>query len=97
MLAATSAKYIFYADDRAVISPSIKGLQILLNACAEYCQEWDIKLNAKKTKNMFFGKGPAPNCQIVLYGCKVVWESTCVYLGITLRSAKDLNAVQKTL
>ena len=44
---------------------------------------------------MFFGKGPAPNCQIVLHGRKIVWESTRVYLGITLRSAKDFNCCAK--
>ena len=35
------AAAIFYADDMAVLSPSIKGLQRLLDVCAEYCKDWD--------------------------------------------------------
>ena len=40
------AAALFYADDMAIISPSVKGLQQLLDLC----------LNAKKSKNMYFGK-----------------------------------------
>ena len=50
------AAALFYADDMCILSPSVKGLQRLLNICSAYCTEWDIGLNAKKTKNMFFGK-----------------------------------------
>lgn len=42
------AAAFFYADDMAVLAPSLKGLQRLLDACASYCSEWDIKLNTKK-------------------------------------------------
>ena len=45
----TFAAALFYADDMAVLAPSLKGLQKLLDACSAYCIEWDIKLNAKKT------------------------------------------------
>ena len=50
------AAAIFYADDMALIAPSIKGLQSLIDCCAEYCSAWDICLNPKKTINMAFGK-----------------------------------------
>ena len=35
---------LLYADDMAVLAPSIKGLQALL----DFCVKWDICLNAKK-------------------------------------------------
>ena len=79
------AAALFYADDMAVLAPSIKGLQSLLDACAAYCSKWDIKLNAKKTKNLFFGKGAVPNHRITLDGTQLPWESSCVYLGVTLK------------
>ena len=47
---------LLYADDMALLSPSLRGLQWLLNVCSEYCKEWDIALNAKKSKLMYFGK-----------------------------------------
>ena len=33
---------LFYADDMAVLAPSIKGLEFLLKICGDYCLEWDI-------------------------------------------------------
>ena len=50
------AAALFYADDMAILAPSIRGLQALLDICEAYCLEWDIGLNAKKTKNVYFGK-----------------------------------------
>ena len=47
---------LLYADDMAVLAPSIKGLQALLDKCNDFCVEWDICLNAKKSKLMYFGK-----------------------------------------
>ena len=47
---------LLYADDMALVSPSLKGLQILLTATEQNCAKWDILLNAKKSKNVSFGK-----------------------------------------
>ena len=52
----TFLSLLLYADDMALLSPSLRGLQLLLSATEAYCKDWDILLNAKKTKNMFFGK-----------------------------------------
>ena len=52
----TFLSILLYADDMALLSPSLKGLQKLLSATKSYCEEWDILLNAKKSKNMSFGK-----------------------------------------
>ena len=92
------AAALFYADDMAVLAPSIKGLQSLLDACAAYCSKWDIKLNAKKTKNLFFGKGAVPNHRITLDGTQLPWESSCVYLGVTLKQGVHFGCcVRETL
>ena len=56
---------LLYADDMALTAPSLKGLQKLISATEVYCQQWDIMLNAKKTKNMVFGKNhPLPPLQL---------------------------------
>ena len=52
----TFLSLLLYADDVALTSPSLRGLQLLLSATESYCKEWDIFLNARKTKNMFFGE-----------------------------------------
>ena len=89
------AAALFYADDMAVLSPSLKGLQKLLDACASYCDEWDIKLNAKKTKNIFFGKGVEPSHCVHLNGSQIPWENKCVYLGVTLKSGASFGCCMK--
>ena len=73
-----------YADDLAIIAPSLKSRQKLLSICEEYCLNWDIKLNAKKTKNVWFGKGLAPSFHLKLNGTPIEWTTKWKYLGVTL-------------
>ena len=81
---------LLYADDMALLAPSLKGLQKLLTATESYCQTWDIMLNAKKTKNMVFGKKyELP--KLVLDGKNIEWVDSWVYLGVTLQSDKQFN------
>ena len=82
------AAAFFYADDMCVLAPSIKGLKALLLLCESYCTEWDIGLNAKKSRNMFFGKKATISHDIILDGNKVEWADEWPYLGVTLKSAK---------
>ena len=81
---------LLYADDMALLAPSLKGLQTLLTATESYCKQWDILLNAKKTKNMSFGKMyNLP--QLVLDDKPIEWDHSWTYLGITLESHKEFN------
>ena len=85
------AAALFYADDMALLSPSIRGLQLLLNVCEEYCREWDICLNDKKSKNLFFGK-PVPNLhKTTLNGNEIEWVEEWTYLGVSLRCGKTFG------
>ena len=59
---------LFYAEDMCILSPSIKGLETLLRLCEEYCIEWDIGLNAKKSRNHYFGKRKIISHDILLNG-----------------------------
>jgi hypothetical protein len=88
---------IFYADDMAILSPSLKGLQILLIVCQEYCTQWDICLNAKKSKVMYFGR-PIGNLANPMLDCKPLqWVSEWKYLGVLVRSGKkfDCSVIDK--
>ena len=60
---------LLYADDMAVLAPSVKGLQSLLEKCSNFCQRWDICLNAKKSKLLYFGK----KCESLCPGAK--WQT----------------------
>ena len=81
---------LLYADDMALLAPSLKGLQKLLSATESYCNEWDIMLNAKKTKNMVFGKKHELP-QLVLDGKNIDWVDSWAYLGVTIQSYKRFN------
>ena len=82
---------LLYADDMALVSPSLKGLQILLKATEEYCHYWDICLNPKKTKNLAFGTGIDNLCPLYLDGNQLEWVTSWKYLGVTLRSYFRFN------
>ena len=82
------AAALFYADDMAILSPSIRGLGSLLELCGQYCIEWDISLNAKKSKNLYFGKRLDSLHHVTLNGSVIEWVNEWTYLGVTLRSNK---------
>ena len=56
---------LMFADDICVFSPSISGLQCLLNICGEYAAEYEITFNCNKTIGVLFCpkkyKQPAPS------------------------------------
>ena len=74
-----------------MLAPSLKGLQKLLKLCEDYCTEWDIRLNAKKTKNLCFGKGPVPHHKLRLNGDIIDWVDKWNYLGVTLQRGPSFS------
>ena len=88
---------LFYADDMALLSPSIKGLCHLLQMCDEYCLKWDICLNAKKSRVLYFGKRTSTLYDIQLNGQLIERADQWTYLGVSLRSSKrfDCSVLEK--
>ena len=85
------AAALFYADDMAIIAPSIKGLQALLDECVAYCCEWDICLNVKKTKCLYFGKKCEYLHNLTINGKNIDWVTEWSYLGVMLKSGISFN------
>ena len=56
-----------------------------------YCVEWDIDLNAKKSKNMYFGKKTDSLFRLDLNGRSIDWVDTWIYLGVSLKSGKRFS------
>ena len=81
---------LLYADDMALTSPSLKGLQTLISTTEEYCKTWDIMLNSKKTKNLAFGK-KSDLPPLVLDGKCIEWVDSWNYLGVKLQAHKSFN------
>ena len=89
------AAALLYADDMCIMAPSLKGLQRLLNICSSYCDQWDICLNSKKTKNMFFGKSTTINFKSSLNGAPIEFVSEWKYLGVVLKSGSRFGCSVK--
>ena len=68
--------HLIFADDICVFSPSISGLQCLLNICGGYAAEHEITFNCNKTIGVLFFpkkyKQPAPsNVFLKWYTCTI--------------------------
>ena len=47
---------LLFADDLCLIAPTRKAMQIMLNICHEFCAEFGLSFNPRKSKTMVFGK-----------------------------------------
>ncbi len=52
----TEVKFLLYADDLVLLSPTEQGLQQSLALLEQYCQSWALAVNLKKTNIMIFQK-----------------------------------------
>ena len=82
---------LLYADDMALMAPSVKGLRLLLERCSSYCLEWDICLNAKKSKVMYFGKKCNNLFTFTIDDKPIDWVPSWTYLGITVVSGRHFG------
>ena len=86
---------LLYADDMALLAPSVKGLQLLLEKCSSYCLEWDICLNAKKSKAMYFGKRCTKLFTLTVEEKPIEWVSAWDYLGVNIISGRRFGCSSK--
>lgn len=80
---------LFYADDLVLMSKSITGLQNCLNILENYCGNWKLKINIKKTKCLTFNTlGRIPkNCTWNINGQKIENVKSYTYLGLTFSAS----------
>ena len=48
---------LMYADDLILLSDTAEGLQKQIDKLSNYCEEWKLNINLKKTKIMIFNRG----------------------------------------
>ena len=89
-LASLFVACILYADDVALLSPTVKGMQHMIDICTAYGDANAITYNARKTKVMFFGKPLVDldsNCFRLKDG-SLEFVDSWKYLGFKLGNAK---------
>ena len=65
---------ILYADDITLLSGSCRGLQRMLDICAEFGHKWDkFCFNAKKSQTLTLGGHNPDNCHLLLDSRPLQW------------------------
>jgi hypothetical protein len=89
-----------YADDLCVLSPTVSGLQHMLNLCEEYGAKYEVLFNPKKTHCMRFSRD-IYSCkfpQLKLCGQQLNWVENVKYLGNWLSvDLKEETEISKKL
>ena len=83
-----------YADDLLIMSPSVIGLQNLLDICTDYGNKYHILFNAQKTCCIAVGKNYSKCSSLpdMYIGDKyVTWAANFKYLGIVFVASKTLD------
>ena len=80
---------ILFADDMALLAPSRKALQIMMDHCLEYCNKFCLTFNARKSKVMVFGKSSNDVLlPLSLNGSDIEYVQEWKYLGTTVGAGK---------
>ena len=77
-------RMIMYADDILLLSPTVQGLQIMLDKCSDIFGNIKLQFNAKKS--VCVAVGAASGYQISdmrLQNCNLAWSKMFKYLGVT--------------
>ena len=87
--------HLLFADDMCVFSPSISGLQCLLDICGDYAAEHEITFNCWCSFLPKKYKQPAPS-NVFLNGVRVQFFDQVKYLGVWINaSLKDDDDIQR--
>jgi len=93
---------LLYADDVILLSPSVVGLQEMLNRCCKISHSVSLQFYVKKCHWMAVGRMyKAVISPVILDGQAVEWCDRAIYLGIYLAIAKavkfDINPVKRSV
>uniref|UniRef100_A0A8D8SN59 Craniofacial development protein 2 n=1 Tax=Cacopsylla melanoneura TaxID=428564 RepID=A0A8D8SN59_9HEMI len=78
-----------YADDTVLITKSHAELQLIVNRVIEACENYGLKLNAKKTKIMIVNKKPIRTPAIRAYNTELERTKSVTYLGTYIHEDWD--------
>jgi len=83
---------LLYADDIILLSPSIVGLQSMLDKCSDIASVLSLQFYTSKSHCIVFGK--TSKCTLplmVLGGMTICWCSSVKYLAVHLLSGRFLK------
>ena len=92
--------HLLYADDLALTSDTVFGLQRQLNILADYCEAWGLTVNIEKTNIIVFRRGGCLKRYEKWYnylGEQIDTVNTFKYLGVTFNSSGSWLKTQEYL
>jgi len=97
-LAGMLVPLLLYADDLALVSESLTGLQKQLDALHVFCTDLGLTVNIAKTKALFFHqKAGTPPHQVFFAGQPVPHVDSFKYLGMEFHSSGNFKAAAEQL
>ena len=87
---------LFFADDLCLISPTRSAMQEMLDLCHEYCTEFNLTFNTKKSKTLIFGNPRPVTKPLVLNGNEIEIVTEWRYLGTTIVAGKSFSFSAKS-
>ena len=83
---------ILFADDLCLIAPTRSAMQIMLNICQEFCEEFGLQFNSKKSKLLVLGGCHDKQTHSVsLNNEPIQMVSEWRYLGLIVQSGKSVS------
>ena len=88
---------IMYADDLCLIAPTRRAMQQMLHICEEFCSEFCLSFNTKKSNALQFCSGKSVQIQpLVLNGEIIEFVTKWKYLGCTVMSTPKFSFSNET-
>ena len=75
---------LMYADDMCLLAPSRGAMQEMLKICEEYCLEFCLSFNVKKSKSLIFSDKGIQIGPLLMYGEPIEYVPEWNYLGATI-------------
>ena len=83
---------ILYADDLCLMAPTRGAMQEMLNICREYCEEFCLSFNVKKSKVLLYGNVKGVHvADLTLDGKSIEMVKEWKYLGVTVVAGAGLT------
>ena len=89
-----------FADDLVILSESPTGLSNSLKNLETYCNQWGLKVNAKKTKVMVFNKPYTQKVKNLFYsldGDRIETTKSYCYLGVEVTNTGSFHLASNAL
>ena len=93
-LAGLTLLALLYADDLALVSTSMAGLQAQLDVLQEYADRWGLTVNVEKTKAVIYRTARAPVCSnpsLIYDGQSIEFVESFKYLGIDMHCTQSFS------